>query len=1043
MIFIMGIVSMNWFARKSIIVLYFFLQIAGGISTVAAKDVFAKEDYVLIINTYTESDPWSGVIIQRLAASLVLHDLPRVYTEHMNMLLIETEEELTDYKNHLFDQYKEKVPSAIVLLGNTAWGVFKDDIYAHWKDVPVLLCAEYEFVGPVTNYLEKKAVADHDKIPLAEDVKGRNVTVVYYPRYVKETISMMQHLLPDMEELLFISDQRYIGAETRKEVEQLVKNDFPDLKLRFLTEGKVSTDSLLVTLKDIDSHTGVLFLFWFVHSERLGEHFISVSLNLTLESFTSQPIFTLYDVGDGFTLTGGYVLPLNIVPDKLGQEMRAILTGQRVKRIENQDMYKPRPVLNYHNLQVKGITESLYPKNAFYYHKAESIWERYKYGILIIGLCVLCVLLVLLVRMRGKTIEINLLSKYQDLFEGMPIAFLQFQLLRDDKGTTYDGVVIDVNPRFEKEFKGKGSVVGKRVSGYGNFSCKEFIEICDYVLKKNSSLIYPHYYVESDKYYDTLVAPSKQKDILNIFMIDNTKLNKTQQQLRTTNHKLSVALEVANVIPWKWDLEKGTILCDINRATAPGGADVEQENISVPYTEYFSKICKEDRDKVWSAFQDLIKGKSDKVVEEYRILEHQDHHSKYEWVEAKATVDSWNEDGLPKTLVGSSLVITRRKEMELDLLTAKEKAEESNRLKSAFLANMSHEIRTPLNAIVGFSNILSFTENENEKREYVNIIESNNALLLQLIGDILDLSKIEAGSLEFVYSDINLNELLKEIETSSQLKANSKNLTVCFTEHLPQCHVNTVKSRLSQVLTNLITNAIKFTEVGGVQFGYRLLSDDFLYFFVTDTGCGIAEEKQKSVFKRFVKLNHFEQGSGLGLSICEMIVKTMGGDIGVSSEEGKGATFWFTIPYRIVEKFVDIKGKEYHMIPVEDDKLTLLIAEDNASNYKLFESILKKDYRIIHAWNGQEAVELFKSDKPHMVLMDINMPVMDGYEATAEIRKISEDIPIMAITAYAYASDEQRVMESGFDAYASKPINAQNLRQKIVELVKARMLFAF
>ena len=214
-----------------------------------------------------------------------------------------------------------------------------------------------------------------------------------------------------------------------------------------------------------------------------------------------------------------------------------------------------------------------------------------------------------------------------------------------------------------------------------------------------------------------------------------------------------------------------------------------------------------------------------------------------------------------------------------------------------------------------------------------------------------------------------------------------------------------------------------------------------MYFYVADTGCGIPKDKQDSIFGRFVKLNSFAQGTGLGLSICRTLVDNMGGKIGVESEEGKGSTFWFTLPYKEASNIIEkAPQKEIQTIAIEKDKLIILVAEDNESNYKLFESILKYDYHLIHAWDGQEAVNLFKEYNPQIVLMDINMPVMDGYEATKEIRKYSAKVPIIAITAFAFASDEQRVMESGFDGYMPKPINANLLKAQLKDIMQKRII---
>ena len=226
------------------------------------------------------------------------------------------------------------------------------------------------------------------------------------------------------------------------------------------------------------------------------------------------------------------------------------------------------------------------------------------------------------------------------------------------------------------------------------------------------------------------------------------------------------------------------------------------------------------------------------------------------------------------------------------------KAEEANQLKSAFLANMSHEIRTPLNAIVGFSNLLSMVEDKEEMLEYAGIIETNTELLLQLINDILDMSKIESGMYDFHVTQVDANQLVSEVEQVARLRIRTDEVSLSFAERLPQCVFHTDKNRLIQVLTNFVVNAIKFTSQGEIQIGYRLQDAHTLYFYVSDTGCGMSVEQCEHVFERFVKYNTFIQGTGLGLSICKMIIEKLGGEIGVQSESGKGSVFWFTLPYR-------------------------------------------------------------------------------------------------------------------------------------------------
>lgn len=1017
----------------------------------AQKDSVNSSNYLLIINSYTEAAPWSFRMISAITEYAQNSPQLALYTEHMNMLMMDTDSTLNEFRQAVLEKYKRHSPRMLILLGNSSM-ILRDDFRKMWGNIPIILCAEEDYIGPKEFYLQKKPVELTARTPIADMAQPYNLTFLHSNFYIKENIDLICRMTPDIKNFIFIGDERQNNQTYNMVIKQELKKSHPDINYQFISPRKMQTNHLLDTLYTVDPKTtGILFSSWFYKHTFAGNTSLVTNSHL-LVSTTSAPLFslgmmTIKDNAGG--IIGGYIYDQHVYSQKIIQTIQSILNGKQASEIPFYEPSDAAPTINYNVLLRKGMSPYLCPPGTIFFNNPPTFWEQYGYFIL--GTIVCFILLALFFQYRISHLnklkkiqqkEIDTMTSYKNLINNMPILYMQEELIMNEEGTPIELVYRNVNAHFEKSFFRKEDVVGKKASEIFPESMPEFLHFTKMSLAENKAITFPYYFKQIDTFYDVVLKGTHHNNIVDIFCLDSTELHKAQQKLSATNNKLAMALDVANIVPWKWDLRSKTILCDINRPIelSTNDKDVNEEQLAVPDSQYFSKIFKEDRKRVEKAYDDLIEGRSDKVREEYRVINVQNNIHRIEWVEAQAAVETRDENGKPLTLVGSSLVITTRKKMEMELTTARDRAEESNRLKSAFLANMSHEIRTPLNAIVGFSGILASTDEEEEKQEYVSIIENNNTLLLQLISDILDLSKIEAGTLEFQYSNIDLNKMLNELTSSLQLKIKSEK--VQLTCHLAEknCFIHTEKNRLSQLLINLISNAIKFTTEGYIRFGYELRGKE-IYFYVSDTGCGIPKDKQKSIFGRFVKLNSFEQGTGLGLSICQTLVEHMGGTIGVDSEEGKGSTFWFTLPYKAAIAVEEsIKKEEIQPISIEKNKFTILIAEDNESNYKLFASILKGEYQLIHAWDGQEAVEMFKQYNPQIILMDINMPVMDGYEATKEIRKYSAKVPIIAITAFAYASDEQRVMESGFDGYMPKPINARLLKAQLTEIMQKRII---
>ncbi|MFP4025746.1 MAG: PAS domain S-box protein [Thiohalospira sp.] len=389
--------------------------------------------------------------------------------------------------------------------------------------------------------------------------------------------------------------------------------------------------------------------------------------------------------------------------------------------------------------------------------------------------------------------------------------------------------------------------------------------------------------------------------------------------------------------------------------------------------------------------------------------------------------------------------ITEKKKMIEDLIQAKEKAEESDRLKSAFLANVSHEIRTPMNGILGFADLLKKPNLTNEKQQgYIDIIEKSGKRMLDLIDDLINISRIESGEIEISLSEININMQLGFLKDFFQTEIENKGLSLELNcpLSLEKAKIVTDREKFDAIMTNLVKNAIKFTNQGKIEIGYERKKGE-IEFYVKDTGIGIPKDKQEAVFGRFVQAeSHYSreyEGAGLGLSITKAYVEALGGKIWLKSEEDKGTQTFFTLPVNpISTPSIKTKKKENEIKSKDVYKnLTVLAAEDDEFNYLLLEELLSaKGINIIRAKNGQEAIDIYKKDnKINMILMDIKMPVVDGYEAAKAIKKFNPNIPIIAQSAYAM-EHEIRKFSHIFDDYITKPIKEEELMMKIKKWLK-------
>nr|WP_320119777.1 PAS domain S-box protein [uncultured Marinifilum sp.] len=515
-----------------------------------------------------------------------------------------------------------------------------------------------------------------------------------------------------------------------------------------------------------------------------------------------------------------------------------------------------------------------------------------------------------------------------------------------------------------------------------------------------------------------------------VFATDITELKRSDERFKR-------AEQMGKVGHWEYNVKNKAFWAS-DEAKQMYGFDIEQDFISLEDAEKQIPDCKRTDKALMDLIELDIPYDLDFEIINKKTGEKRNIHSR--------AISEKNKQG--KTIKVSGVIqdITERTRFEKELVLAKEKAEESNRLKTEFLHNMSHEIRTPMNGIMGFSNLLSELDDcSDTQKNYTTIINNSSQQLLRIIDDILEISTLETKQLKVLDSEFDLNQFIMELFAIYDLKSKEFNLPIYVKKGLSNgaSLIISDKTKLHKILTNLIDNAFKFTHSGKIEFGYKLKGAS-LVFFVSDTGIGISEDNKERIFMRFsqesVETAQLFGGLGLGLSIAKENAQLLGGNISVESKKGKGTTFYVEIPYRptIEEKF-DIAKQEIEAETLQ--KYHLLIAEDEEVNYLYLEAIIGKiediEFVLHHVINGEEAVnECLQNDLIDLVLMDIKMPIMNGYIATEKIKAEKPELPIIAQTAYSTSLEKHKALGSGCDDFISKPIQ----REKFLKLLDKYLL---
>jgi len=537
----------------------------------------------------------------------------------------------------------------------------------------------------------------------------------------------------------------------------------------------------------------------------------------------------------------------------------------------------------------------------------------------------------------------------------------------------------------------------------------------------------------------TVVPMSLQEESFLMLVRDISEKERMTHALAESEQRFILAMEAVNDGVFEWDVLNDKVYFSDRNYTMLGYQPGEFEPNHLLWDQM---IHPEDRTKNYAQLRKHLKGETEHYEIEYRIRNKQ---GNYQWILERGKIIDRDPNGRPLKIVGIHSDIASRKQMEESLRKALEKAEEANRLKSAFLANMSHEIRTPMNGILGFSALLDRDDLTPDKRKlYIDVIKSSSKQLLNIVNDILDISKIASGQLTLLNEPFHLHSLLETVfkNYSEELLSKGLNDKLDLILSIPPGSTPVIvadKYRIQQVLEHLINNAIKFTPEGTIEFGYKE-KDEVLEFFVRDTGIGIDADKHQLIFESFRQIDMSDArrygGLGIGLSICHGLVTLMGGNIWLDSEPAKGSTFYFSIPLRVPSKSVN-EARPTGIPDKFKSSPLILIVEDVEDNYFLLEELLSPTgAQLLHAVDGKAALHLLDTHADiKLVLLDLLLPDISGYELFSMIKKKYPYLPVIAQTAYALTEDEEKVMKAGFDGYINKPIDKNALLQLLQKIL--------
>jgi signal transduction histidine kinase/ActR/RegA family two-component response regulator len=852
----------------------------------------------------------------------------------------------------------------------------------------------------------------------------------------KENLRLGMEMFPNTKRVYVLSDDSQYGTSE----EMLARSSLKQYEKKVdIIYHRITENNFENIINEINSGRGNAFVILSSWRTDSGGNYIFGNNHVPFISrFENTPVFGIQNLLIGSGILGGYLFSVwDAGYQAAARSIKSI--GNPLLRFRD-TLSNPQLSMDYKVLQRFHINKAYLPKKANFINKPASMFDDFSTEInFIIALIVLLsssLVVFALYHFRYIRISKSNLKLTKENEE-------RKELLNNTLSVMSEGVIsfdnnlkiIDINSAAMVLSGKRGNFLGKSFESVFNTSqpkgCDSIITLLEKVLKEKErlSISNPTRINYNDR--ESRVISGSISPVVDYQGVVNQLVFVFYDITESFNQKrfLNLAVESARSYTWYYNTFNNRFIFDDHYRIFAGNEAPSETSMNF----FIRNIHPEDREKFVSCHQKMTERRTTVFVVEYRIRF--DNRKDYEWWERRGV--SYTETGKGENellyIYGMDINIEEHKARESELIDARIKAEESDRLKSAFLSNISHEIRTPLNGIVGFANLLTDPDyTQQEKENFIKVINDNSKILMSLISDILDLSRIESNSMTFDYRPVNLNQQLSEILTNYKIYVRDDLKIVADLPDKPAIvYIDPFRNR--QVITNLINNSLKFTESGEIRFGYHV-KNGFVEVYVSDTGKGIRKDLLNSIFQRFYKVDEFITGTGLGLPICKAIVEHFGGNIWAESEVGKGTTMRYTIqcqPQSNIsagQESVSIEQSSPSLdLKKRAIKKSILIAEDLESNYMLMEVMLSKYWTLLWAKNGKEAVDMFESESPDMILMDIKMPIMDGLEATRQIREKSQSVPIVAQTANAFDADRTAALQAGCNDMLVKPIKTATL----------------